>query len=491
MSDQEEKKMLTRAEINRRYIARKTAEDPDYIKKQSAVRKANRLKKKEQEKKDRIENPENYDDEDEKEMDAKGLDKSQRLQINKLTKDIKEQLIKSLNTKEEINVPTIVQVIKARVKKTQISVDNNTTKNSIVSAILKANPNMKPDTITQYVGYVGNIYNKMFDKEFKYNNFDWLKDDEKVMDFVNGYYSNLSSKRTMIGRIYNLLPYLAGLDYLIDRYKGYKKSVDDVYDKEREEGKLTVGETRLWLAWETIKKKVRSVTNPYDSLLTKFYTDIPPRRTRAYCLLKVVKGNVSEKKLKSNDIIPDSWTKSEQEIRNDKGVKYSDYNYAVFKSGKLTKIILNQYKTANKYGVYEIKDIPESIQRASTLYLSEAKLDTGNPLFPNTQNKHYTNQGFSGIIKDTFEIYTDKRIGSNILRHSFATDWAINNPNPTPAKQKLVAKQLGHKAEMFQQYKRFVESDPELRKQIKYNLPRVSQVAPVSKKAKKAKKAKK
>jgi hypothetical protein len=477
MSDQEEKKTLSRAEINRRYIAKKIAEDPDYVKKQSAIRKLNRQKKKEQEQKDRVENPENYDyDEEEYEMDAKGLDKSQRKQINKLTKDIKEELIKSLNTKEEINVPTIVQILKARVKKTQIKVDNTTTKNSIVDAILKANPNMKRATIRQYVGDVGNIYNKMFKKDFKYNNFDWLKDDEKVLDFINDYYSNLSSKRTNIGRIYNLLPYLAGLDYLVDRYKGYKKSVDDVYDKQREEGKLTTAEKKLWLPWETIKEKVRSVTNLHDSLLTKLYTDIPPRRTRAYCLLKVVKGNVPDKKLKSNDIIPESWTKSEQEISNDRGVKYSDYNYAVFKSGKLVKIILNQYKTANKYGVYEITDIPASIQQASTLYLSEAKFDAGDPLFPNNQNKHYTNQGFSGLIKDTFERHTKKRIGSNILRHSFATDWSITNPNPTLKKQKEVAKQLGHKAEMFQQYKRFVENDPELRKKIKYNLPKVSQL---------------
>lgn len=479
---QEEKKTLTRAEINRRYIAKKLAEDPDYVKKQSARRKANRQKKKEQEEKDRFENPENYSDDDIVKMESKGLDKSQRRQIDKLTKEIKTELIKSLNSKEAINVPTIVKVIKSRVKKTQIEVDNKTTKNSLIDAILKANPDMNRDTIRQYVGDVGNIYNKMFKKQFKYNNFDWLKEDEKVLKFINDYYPNISSKRTNIGRIYNLLPYLAGLDYLVDRYKGYKKSVDDVYDKQREEGKLTDVEKNLWLPWETIKQKVRSVTNPRDSLLTKLYANLPPRRTRGYCLLKVIKNKVSDTKLKSNDIIPESWTKSEQEINNDRGSSYNHYNYAVFKSGKLNKIILNQYKTAGKYGTYEIKDIPASIQDASKLYLSEVKLDTGDPLFSNNQGNHYTSHGFSGYIKDVFYKYTGKRIGSNILRHAFITAWSIENPNPTPAKKKAIAKALGHKETQFDLYKRYVENDPVLRKKIKLNIPKVSEL---KKKAKK------
>lgn len=468
---------MNRSEINKKYIEKKIAENPNYIKEQSAKRKANRLKKKEQEEKDREENPENYsDNEDEKVMEEKGLDKSQKQLIDNLTKEIKAELIKSLNSKEEIHVPTIVKIIKNKVKKAQIVIDNKTTKSSIIDAILKANPEMKKDTITQYVKDVGNIYEKMFKKKFKYNSFEWLKDDVKVMEFLNGYYTNTSSLRTNVGRIYNLLPYIAGLDYLVDRYRGYKKSVDDVYDVEREQGTLTDVEKKLWMPFDEIKEKVRQVSNPRDSLLTKLYTELPPRRTRAYCLLKVIKSNITDAKLKSNDNIPESWSKSEQEINNNKGVKYSDYNYAVLKEGVLTKIILNQYKTVGKYGVYIMTDLPESIQEAFKLYVSVAKLNTGDALFPNNQNNHYTNQGFSGYIKLTFEKYTNKKIGSNILRHAFITDWSIRNKNPTVAQKKAIAKALGHREQQFDLYKRFVENDPVLKKKIKYNIPTVSQL---------------
>jgi hypothetical protein len=489
MSDQEEKKTLTRAEINRRYIARKIAENPNYVQEQSARRKANRLKKKLREEKQRLDEEDYSDDNlDDIEMEAKGLDKSQKRKIKKLAQEIKTELIKSLNSKDEIEIPTIVRLIKGRVKKNQIELDNTTTKNSLIDAILKANSDMKRDTIRQYVSDVGNIYAKMFNKTFKYNNFDWLKNDEKVVDFINDYYENISSRRTNISRIYNLLPFLAGLDYLIDRYKGYKKSIDDQYDIEREEGKLTEAEKKLWLPWTTIKQKVNDnlVEDTRHSLLTKLYTEIPPRRTRAYSLLKVIKSGLTESKLKSNEAIPESWVKSEQEINNDRGLKYSDYNYAIFKQNKLVKIILNQYKTSGKYGTYVIK-IPQSIQKASKDYISESKLVTGSPLFPNNKSDHYTNQGFSGYIKSVFEKYTDKKIGSNILRHSFITDWSVKNPNPTLREQTEIAKQLGHKKEQFQQYKRFVENDPILRKKIVYNLPKVSQL----KKKKKSKKSKK
>jgi hypothetical protein len=287
------------------------------------------------------------------------------------------------------------------------------------------------------------------------------------MEFLNSYYTNTSSLRTNVGRIYNLLPYISGLDYLVDRYRGYKKSVDDIYDKDREEGKLTDVEKKLWMPFDEIKEKVRQVSNPRESLLTKLYCDLAPRRTRAYCLLKVIKNNTTDTKLKSNEIIPENWSKSEQEINNNKGVKYSDYNYAIFKKNVLTKIILNQYKTSAQYGTYVVSDIPKSIQEASKLYVSEAKLNTGDALFPNNQYNHYTNQGFSGYIKLTFEKYTGKKLGSNILRHSFITMWSIQNPNSTVAQKKKIAAALGHREQQFDLYKRFVEKDPILKKKIK------------------------
>ena len=91
---------MKRTEINKKYRERKIQEDPNYLKKESQKRKANRLKKKEQEEKDREENPENYsDNEDEKVMEEKGLDKSQKQLIDNLTKEIKAELIKPQNPK--------------------------------------------------------------------------------------------------------------------------------------------------------------------------------------------------------------------------------------------------------------------------------------------------------------------------------------------------------------------------------------------------------
>lgn len=360
---------MNRAKINKAYRERKMHEDPDYLKKESERRQKNRVKQR----RNRLKN------------------------------------------------------------KKKVELQHNQSKDDLVTNILEYNPELKYDTARQYVSQTGAIYESMFGIKFDYKNFDWLKDHKKVYDFINTHYINLASRRTYIGRIYNLIQFFIGFEDYIDIYRDYKNKIDNEYDDARDGGDLTETESKLWLDWNMLLDMTSGIQDSRDNLLIQLYTRIPPRRTRAYSLLKVIRD-----------------TKDLNEIPR-------DYNYAVFnKDNELVGLVLNQYKTVGKYGVYIIGDIPDSVKKASKKYFEEYDLQIGNPLFfQRNRRNHYENTAFSGVVKQTFKRYVGKALGTNILRHSFISWWFQTNPNPTLRQQKQMSLKLGHSVMQMSGYNRF------------------------------------
>lgn len=361
---------MNRAEINRRYREKKIQEDPEYVKKETIKRQENRVK----------------------------------------------QRRNRMKTKNKIESEDIE------------------TRDELVSSILKLNPEMKYNTILQYVRMSGHIYDLMFKKKFDYKNFSWLKDHRNVIDFINNYYSNLASRRTYISMIYNLIQFFVDFEDLVDVYREYKKIIDDQYDELKDDGKLSQPETNLWVDWDTLLDLTKDIKDSRDNLLIQMYTRIPPRRTKAYSLLKVIRD-----------------TKNLNDVPR-------EYNYSVFnKNNELVALVLNQYKTVGKYGVYIIDNIPDSVKKASKKYFEEYNLKMGDPLFfgKKTKRVHYTNIAFSKIIKETFKKYTDKMIGTTVLRHIFISHFFQVNPNPTLRQQKQMSFKLGHSVMQMSGYNRF------------------------------------
>jgi len=360
--------MSNRSEINRKYREKKIQEDAEYVKLESERRQANRVKQR-------------------------------RNRTN---------------------------------QRSRIESDNQDSKDDLITSILELNPEMKYDTIRQYVRQTGRVYEDMYSVKFNYKNFDWLKDHKKVFDFLNSYYTNVASKRTYIGRIYNLIQFFIGYEDLINIYKEYKNKIDVEYDTLKDENLLSEKESKLWMDFGTILDKTKDIKNSRDNLLIQMYTRLPPRRTRAYSLLKVIRD-----------------TKDFNELPN-------IYNYAVFdKTNQLVKLVLNQYKTVGKYGVYIIDDIPDSIKNTSKSYFLDYKLKPGDPLFfGRNKNNHYDNSQFSAVIKQTFKRYLGKPIGTTALRHSYISYWFEKNPNSNVKKLKEMTLKLGHSVEMLHGYNR-------------------------------------
>lgn len=364
---------MNKSEINKRYRQKKLEEDPDYTKEQSAKRRVKRLQ-------------------------------------NQPVKIITRVIVKK--EKNKIN-------------------SGSKNKDEIIQSIMNLNPDMKYDTVKQYVTDVGNLYEKMFNKPFDFKSFNWVKEDEKVVSFINSYYTNLASRRTHIGRIFCITSFFKGFEDTHTRYGKHRNDIDEIYKKEREDGRLTETENKLWINWADLLKMTESIDNSRDNFLIKLYTELPPRRSKAYSLLTYV---------------------------NDKDIlENKEVNYAVFnKKNELVKVILNNYKTVAKYGVYVIDKIPDSLKESSKKYIDEYGLKSGAPVFPNRNGDYYSNTSFSGVIKKTFNSYTGKKLGSNVLRHSYITDWSIRNKNPSVKMLKEMSLKLGHSIEMMHTYNRHI-----------------------------------
>ena len=127
----------------------------------------------------------------------------------------------------------------------------------------------------------------------------------------------------------------------------------------------------------------------------------------------------------------------------------TDGNYVVVtKAGNISRIILNQYKTAKSYGTYNIP-----LTKASPLkhdlkkFIEMNKLKPGEYLFP-PMLRH--SSGWSSAVTDTFNKIFGKKMSINLLRKSYMS--YINELPPAQRSQeklKQVAVEMGTSLEQL------------------------------------------
>jgi integrase len=194
----------------------------------------------------------------------------------------------------------------------------------------------------------------------------------------------------------------------------------------------------LFLPWDKILELEDAVKNtninPVENLAIYYlYTQLPPRRLEYGSLIIQIEGEFENNKKKNYVVL-------------DKKLKV------------VKKIILNTYKTSEKYGPYVIDNVPEKLSDAIVNLIKEQDYKAGDHLFMNSRGKPYGNS-FSSRLKDVFDQAINRPITLNILRHSYIT-YFINN-NTTTLKKKMIANQMGHSTNMQDLYKRFEEKDEE------------------------------
>lgn len=290
----------------------------------------------------------------------------------------------------------------------------------VKEAIEKARPNLKPNTINQYIVQLNKIR-----KEFDADDLKFITKIKDVEDKVSE--KHFTSQRNLYNAI---IVYLMAIDEdkdIIKEYSDIRDKLNEKYEEEQQSGKISEKQGKNFVDISEIQKmidemekevktykKKESLTSKQKQLL-KAYTlfniliRIPTRNDQAGMILI---SKTMYNKLKEED-------------------KKKD-NFLLMEKTSM-KFIYNVYKTAKKYAE-NIVDIPKDLEKILRMYIRLNKINSGEVLFPMTKNAQ------SQLLLKMSQKYMGKRISSTMIRKIYLS----SKYGDTLKEMKKDAKMMGH-----------------------------------------------
>lgn len=346
---------------------------------------------------------------------------------NKQLDTIIKILEKARKNKTPINLPQ-VKVLISENKRITYELIGNETCDILLQAIYEAkkkyaeskNDSIKIESVKTALNRVRRVHRNLFGKETKCDEFEWLRDTDKVLDFImtsNKHpWKTRETRQQMVQGISSILSVIEGFE---SEYKFYSNSSTKNRKKistETDDSKVTDREANI-LPWKEIKTAYKKaiIKNPRSAAIMAVYTLHEPRRNKDYSLMRVAYPTTKLNK---------------------------EFNYVIVGKEKNTpqEFVFNNYKTAKKYGSQRF-DISKPLAVVLQKYIKSAKLKENNPLFGTKRGTHYAT--FSRQISDAFEPHVGKRLTANLLRHSFVSNF-LNKKNLTMAQRKEAARKMSH-----------------------------------------------
>ena len=347
--------------------------------------------------------------------------------ISGLIGDIRNLLVsaKTRPTKT-LNLPKVKAEIKQRIDKALVAVNASENCDTLNKHLQQRDGKASLKTIEDYQNQIRILHSKLYpNKAFDCSNYEFLKDADKVIAFIRKTYKSKHSQSKKINSITSIIKRIAGFE---DIYKIYSKfNVSTLKEVEAIVGSNELSETqqRDYLPWTEILKVEAKITDKRDKMLYSLYTKIPPRRLE-YRTLLLTQGKP----------------------------KTTEGNYLVMNKGIPEQIILNKYKTAHLYKQYVIiLANHKELQQAIKAYLKSAGIYSGDYLFrKKAENQPVLQSYFTRMLQTVFKKYTGKKLGVNLLRHSFITHTRKAKLNLNQKKQ--IARAMAHSTGMADQYEK-------------------------------------
>ena len=337
-------------------------------------------------------------------------------------------ILKSEINKPKLPLPEVRALIKEKVDIAKVRKVENC--NELLEQVYKAKTiylanltpprTIKKESVKQQLDKVKNLHKKMMKTTTDCSDFSFLRDTEKVIDFVNKEWKTDDSRASQIQAISSILQAYGGYEKEYTIYSKYSSSKRIKINDKKGNNLLTEKEKLNMLPWKTIENLYKKIKDPKDKALVAFYTLQPPRRVEDVSLIVIGEHDDPNK----NSLLLDEKNKPHS-------VKYRKFK--TDKTSKKITIVLS-----------------ETLQDILAKHIEKAGLKNGDPLFGTASKGYYVN--FSETVSKTFKKYTKKTITANLLRHLYISNF-LNKKRDGTEKQKL-AKQMGNSVAMQAQYDR-------------------------------------
>ena len=287
--------------------------------------------------------------------------------------------------------------------------------NNISELIQTYRPNLKENSLKQYVFHLTKLKSL-----FEDNNFNFLNQPESVMDKIKN--NAYTSKRNTLNSIIVILRSVNETDELIDKYVVKRDEFNNKYSDEQTKGVISDKQKDNFIGVEE-----------FTSMLKQMACDIKHSKLKT-------KGS---EKLSSNErellmVYTMFSILIEYPTRNDMaGMMYisksmynklteddkKENNYIVTDRNSLM-MILNVYKTSAKYGEKKII-ISKPVEKIIRMYIKSTGINIGDTLFVKRDGEPLTRNGVSKVLIKMSQKYIKKSISTTMIRkivvsHKFA-----------------------------------------------------------------------
>lgn len=283
--------------------------------------------------------------------------------------------------------------------------------------IEKSRKNIKPNSLNAYLISLRKLKEALTDeKEIK--NLDFLKNEEKVIEFLHENYKLTTQKNYLAAIIVGLDAFGEKYEDEIIDYKSYLDELNNDYNTQISKNEKTEKQNKNWVSLKTLRKVMNEKKNDLiDRGVFKKDADEITRR-QFNQLQEWVVAN-----LYLNDENPP--------IRLDYGdmrvIKETDYNnlnkkelkenYLVVKSRNNKYFSFGNYKTEKTYNLKKI-DVGKKLNSVLNIWL---KYNKNGSLLVDTRGNSMSSNQLSKYVKKVFK-ETGKDINVNLLRHIYISE---------------------------------------------------------------------
>ena len=277
-------------------------------------------------------------------------------------------------------------------------------------------PNLKENSIKQYVRCINTLYKKIVNKDEEVvDNFDFLKDPESLAVHLSDYH--FTTARNYYTAVITLLETEEPRDKkVIKEYESIVKSTNDSYKKQNETGIISVKQSPNFVSVEKVDELINKLKGVNDM---------------GFIIFSILKHHHIRNELATLETIKlMDYKKLKDEDKRDK-------NFMVVGSKKLF-ISRNGYKTNKKYGeiVFDITDKP--LVKELRRYIKTLK---GNEMFPFPDNKsNDKKQQLSNFMIYLSNKYIGVKISTTLLAKIMLSHKHLVNKQA----QEKDAKERGH-----------------------------------------------
>ena len=291
--------------------------------------------------------------------------------------------------------------------------------------IMKARPNLKPNTIKMYLFNLNKLK-----KTFSQEDLKFLSDVEEVTDKIK--HLHFTTQRNFYNAI---IVYLRAKDPEnkdIEKYDKIRNLLNEQYKTENEKGTISTKQSDNFVDIDVLHGMLKKMEQEIKDQKLKKKESLSPKEKTLIQVFTIY--SILLKIPLRNDLAGMSVISKTQYNKLSQKEK-EDGNYLVNYKNKL-EFVLNEYKTSKKYNE-KIISIDKDLEKIIRMYLRK---NEGSVLFTSSTGKPYTRNALSQLLLKTSQKYLGKNISTTMIRKIVLSDLFADNKK----KQEEMAEITGH-----------------------------------------------